>query len=99
MFAVDSAVSCWFRVGDLKEGLDYSEAGWAFCSRREPDGYDPAKGRRKSLARALRFAAKTDRALVWDAYNRQFPPTREGRRLYAMLEDEWLGRLTKGLAK
>lgn len=94
MFAVDSAVSCWFRVGELPEGLDYSEAGWAFCSRREPDGFDPAKGRRKSLANALRRATRADRALVWTAYNAQFPPDRESAR-----RSRWLGRLTKGLAK
>lgn len=76
LFRVESAMLCkaWRRCdGDVSWGL-------AFCSRREPGGFDEAKGRRKALARAIKNWPQADRTDLWAAYNEKFPPEKEGRR-------------------
>lgn len=84
------------------EGIDRAYWGWAFMSRAEPV-YDAARARKLSLQRAIKYAAKADRALVWQAYNKAFPapagrPSISGLRRADRALRTWLTNLAKGQA-
>lgn len=90
LFRVDEAMMCYV-TDPLTRGM---EIGWALCSRSEPGGFDPAKGRRKSLAHAIHDLPRSLRASLWAAYNTLFPPEKESRSRRQL--DTWLSRLEKG---